>query len=80
MNNNQAEKPKRGGARPGTGRKPLTPEQREAQKKSQVRVSMDISADEHERLKALAAAAGVTPRKWLTRVVLEAIAARAGTE
>lgn len=79
MDMNQAEKPKRGGARPGTGRKPLTPEQREARKAdlARRRKTIELSAEDIAEVEAQAAAGGISVHAWLVQAVRAALQKRA---
>lgn len=56
-------KPTRGGARPGSGRKP----------QEYVRLSLDLPPADYERVKALAAAQGITPRKWMIQRIISGL-------
>lgn len=70
-----AEKPKRGGARPGTGRKPLTPEQREARKAELAsrRKTIELSAEDIAAVEVCASADGISVHAWLVAAVRKAL-------
>lgn len=66
---NDSEKKQNGGARSGAGR-PLGSTRGRTPR---VRMTVDISPEEHARLKALAAAQSIPPNRWLKAVVQAAL-------
>lgn len=82
MNNEQAEKPKRGGARPGAGRTPLSPEQRVEARKSAVArrranirtKTIELAPDEVKKIESLAADQGISTHAWIVSAVRSALA------
>ena len=65
----------RGGARPGAGRKPLTPEEREASRKAleSCRKMIRLDPDEVAAAQLCAKRAGVTLHAWLVSAVRAAL-------
>ena len=66
-------RPKRGGARPGAGRKPLTSAERAANKRKVCRKTIDLTPDESDAVKSAAASAGITPHAWMVRTIQAAL-------
>lgn len=56
---------KRGGARPGAGRP--------CGRSPRVRMSVDMTPEEHDTIKALAAGKGITPSRWIKLAVQAAL-------
>ena len=68
-------KPTRGGARPGAGRKPLTPEEREASRKAleSCRKMIRLEPGEVKAAEQRAKHAGITLHAWLVAAVRAAL-------
>lgn len=72
----------RGGARPGAGRTPLSPEQRlEARKSAVARrranirtKTIELAPDEVEKIESLADAQGISTHAWIVSAVRNALA------
>lgn len=70
-------KPTRGGARPGAGRKPLTPAERAERAEDICRKTIDLTRDDVTAIESYAAADGVSVHAWMVAAIRAALQTRA---
>ena len=66
-------KPTRGGARPGAGRKPLTAAERQAAARKICRKTIDLTPDDLSAIESSAKLAGLSVHAWMVAAVRSAL-------